>query len=203
MIRAEVVWQRGARSHLDVPKYLGASSAAYHRIHELAQRHTDREIADQLNDAGLPTMKRKPWTPQRVLGFRRSNAIPSGLTANWVLRLPESGYLSSAEVATQLGVEQTRVKKWFQLGVLAGKQNAPISRCGSPGTPRRPGGSMAAPRSMSGWSRSSGCAASSAGRPRESSSGRSSKGTPFAASGATRPTASTSCPAKYMNTALM
>jgi hypothetical protein len=124
VIRAEVVWQGGARSHLDVPKYLGASSAAYHRIRDLAQRHTDREIADRLNAAGLPTMKGKDWTARRVLDFRRANAIPSGLTASAVLRLPDSGYLSSADVAARLGVEQTRVQKWFQLGVLAGKQDA-------------------------------------------------------------------------------
>jgi DNA invertase Pin-like site-specific DNA recombinase len=124
VIRAEVVWQGGARSHLDVPKYLGGSSAAYHRNRDLAQRHTDREIADRLNAAGLPTMKGKPWTARRVLDFRRSNAIPSGLTASAVLRLPASGYLSSAEVAACLAVEQTRVQKWFQLGVLAGKQDA-------------------------------------------------------------------------------
>jgi hypothetical protein len=30
VVRAEVVWQGGARSQLDVPKYLGASSSAYH-----------------------------------------------------------------------------------------------------------------------------------------------------------------------------
>ncbi len=124
VIRAEVVWQGGARSHLDVPKYLGASSAAYHRIRDLAQRHTDREIADRLNAAGLTTMQGKPWTARRVLDFRRSNALPSGLTASGVLRLPESGYLSTAEVAACLGVEQTRVQKWFRLGVLAGKRDA-------------------------------------------------------------------------------
>ena len=124
VIRAEGVWQGGARSHLAVPKYLGASSAAYHRIRELAERHTDREIAERLNAAGLPTMKGKPWTARRVLDFRRANAIPSGLTASVVLRLPESGYLSSADVAARLGVEQTRAQKWFRLGVLTGKQDA-------------------------------------------------------------------------------
>lgn len=41
---------------LDVPKCLGASSAAYHRIRDLAQRHTDREIADRLNAAGPASM---------------------------------------------------------------------------------------------------------------------------------------------------
>lgn len=124
VIRAEVVWQGGARSHLDVPKYLGASSAATHRVRELAHTHTDAAIAAQLNAEGQPTMKGKPWTARRVMGFRLSNAIPSGLTASPTMRLPDSGYLTSAEVAAALGVNQTQIQKWFRWGVLAGKQDA-------------------------------------------------------------------------------
>jgi DNA invertase Pin-like site-specific DNA recombinase len=124
VIRAEVVWQGGARSPLDVPKYLGASSAAYHRVLALAQAHTDAEIAAALNAEGLPTMKGKPWTARRVMDFRVSNAIPSGLTASPTMRLPESGYLSSGEVAAVLGVDQTTVQHWFAWGLLAGKQDA-------------------------------------------------------------------------------
>lgn len=123
VIRAEVVWHGGGRSHLDVPKYLGASSAAYHRVRELAQTHTDADIAAQLNAEGQPTMKGKPWTARRVMDFRLSNAIPSGLTASPTMRLPGSGYLTSAEAATALGVNQTQIQKWFRWGVLAGKQD--------------------------------------------------------------------------------
>jgi DNA invertase Pin-like site-specific DNA recombinase len=124
LVRAEVVWQGGARSHLDVPKYLGASSAAYWRVLALAQTHTDAEIAEQLNAEQLRTMKDKPWTPRRVMDFRVSNAIPSGLTASPTMRLPASGYLTSAEAAEQLGVDQSRIQQWFRWGVLGGKQDA-------------------------------------------------------------------------------
>ena len=124
VVRAEVVWQGGAQSHLDVPKYLGASSAAYHRVQALAQTHTDAEIAAQLNAEALPTMKGKPWTPRRVMDFRLSNAIPSGLTASPTMRLPRSGYLTSAEAAERLGVHQSRIQHWFRWGVLGGKQDA-------------------------------------------------------------------------------
>jgi DNA invertase Pin-like site-specific DNA recombinase len=124
VVRAEIIWQGGARSELDVPKYLGASTAAYHRVIELAQTHTDAEIAEQLNTEDLRTMRNKPWTARRVMDFRVSNAIPSGLTASPTMRLPETGYLSSAEAAHRLGVDQTRIQTWFHWGVLSGKQEA-------------------------------------------------------------------------------
>jgi hypothetical protein len=90
----------------------------------LAQTHTDGEIAAQLNAEALLTMKGKPWTPRRVMDFRRSNAIPSGLTASPTMRLPTSGYLTSAEAAECLGVDQSRIQQWFRWGVLDGKQDA-------------------------------------------------------------------------------
>jgi hypothetical protein len=124
VVRAEVVWQGGARSELDVPKYVGAPTAAYHRVFELAKAHTDAEIADVLNGEGLQTMKHKPWSARRVMDFRVSNAIPSGLTASPTMRLPETDYITSNEAAKRLGVDQTRIGTWFRWGVLAGKQDA-------------------------------------------------------------------------------
>ena len=124
VIRAEVVWQGGARSELDVPKYMGAPMAAYYRVFELAQTHTDAEIADALNAGGLLTMKGKPWSARRVMDFRLSNGIPSGLTSSPTMRSPETDYISSTEAAERLGVDQTRVQTWFRWGVLSGKQDA-------------------------------------------------------------------------------
>lgn len=124
VIRAEVVWQGGARSELDVPKYMGAPTAAYHRVIELAKTHTDAEIAEQLNAEGLRTMKHKPWTGRRVMDFRVSNAIPSGLTASPTMRLAETSYITSTEAALRLGLDQSRIQTWFRWGVLTGKQDA-------------------------------------------------------------------------------
>jgi DNA invertase Pin-like site-specific DNA recombinase len=124
VVRAEVVWQGGARSELDVPKYVGAPTAAYHRVFELAKAHTDAEIADVLNGEGLQTMKHKPWSARRVMDYRISNAIPSGLTASPTMRLPATDYITSSEAAKRLGVDQTRIGTWFRWGVLAGKQDA-------------------------------------------------------------------------------
>jgi hypothetical protein len=57
------------------------------------------------------------------MDFRPSNAIPSGFTTTAALRIPQTGYLASAEAARQLGVSQSTVQKWYRLGVLNGKHD--------------------------------------------------------------------------------
>lgn len=123
VIRARVGWYGGAVSELDVPKYLFSAPDLYHRIRNLAHTHTDAEIAAQLNQADVKTVKSKNWTPRRVMDFRLSNAIASGFTTTAELRLPETGYVTSAEAAEQLGVSQTTLQKWYRLGVLGGKHD--------------------------------------------------------------------------------
>ena len=123
VIRARVGWYGGAVSELDVPKYLFSAPDLYHRICNLAHTHTDAEIAAQLNQADVKTVKSKNWTPRRVMDFRLSNAIASGFTTTAELRLPETGYVTSAEAAEQLGVSQTTIQKWYRLGVLGGKHD--------------------------------------------------------------------------------
>jgi hypothetical protein len=58
------------------------------------------------------------------MDFRRSNAIPSGFTASAEFRIPDCGYITSAEAAAQLGVSQSAIQKWRRLGVLSGKQDS-------------------------------------------------------------------------------
>ena len=123
VIGVRVGWYGGAVSELEVPKYLFSAPQVYHRVRDLAQTQTDAEIANHLNQIGIPTVKDKPWTARRVMDFRRSNAIPSGFTTTADLRLPETGYLTSAEVARRLGVSQSTVQKWYRLGLLPGKHD--------------------------------------------------------------------------------
>lgn len=123
LIRAEIHWQGGACSALEIPKYLFSSAALYQRVSELAHTYTDAEIAARLNQEHTLTFKGKLWTARRVMDFRRSNAIPSGFTTQTELRLPDSGYVTSLEAAKQLAVDQTTIQHWYQWGVLTGKQN--------------------------------------------------------------------------------
>ena len=69
----------------------------------------------------LETVKGRPWSARRVMDFRLSNGIPSGFTVNPQLRLTQNGYLTSAEAATRLEINQTTVQKWYKLGLLPGK----------------------------------------------------------------------------------
>jgi DNA invertase Pin-like site-specific DNA recombinase len=123
IIRAQVRWFGGAISELDVPKYLFSSPHIYHRIRELARAHTDHKIATTLNQEGLTTLKGKTWTARRVMDFRLSNAVPSGFTTNADLRIPDSGYITSAEAARQLDVHVSAIQRWYRWGVLSGKQD--------------------------------------------------------------------------------
>ena len=87
----------------------------------LACELPDGQIAEALNTEGLQTVKGRPWSARRVMDFRLSNGIPSGFTVNPQLRLAENGYLTSAEAAARLEINQTTVQKWYKLGLLQGK----------------------------------------------------------------------------------
>jgi hypothetical protein len=108
-------------SELDVPKYLSSTPRIYHRIVDLAKSFTDTEIARILNEEGLLTCKGKSWTSRHVMDFRLSNSIPSSFTTADPLRRKESGFITSAEAAIRLGVHQTRIQRWYRLGMLPGK----------------------------------------------------------------------------------
>jgi len=121
VIRAEIGWQGGAISTLEVPKYLFSAPHLFYRIAELARSLTDGQIADALNAEGLQTVKGRVWSARRVMDFRLSNGIPSGFTVNSQLRLTDNGYLTTAEAAARLEINQTTVQKWYKLGLLQGK----------------------------------------------------------------------------------
>ena len=121
VLAVEIVWQGQTVTTLDIPKYLFSSSHIYHKIKELAAKNTDGEIADILNKSRYLTVKNKPWTPRRVMDFRLSNQIPSGFTKTKKLKI-NSGYISSQEVATKMGVAITTIQCWFNLGILEGRQ---------------------------------------------------------------------------------
>ncbi len=121
VIRAEVCWQGGATTTIEVPKYLFSAPHLFHRITELARELPDEQIAEALNAVGLETVKGRPWSARRVMDFRLSNGIPSGFTVAPHLRLTGNGYLTTAEAASRLEINQTTVQKWYKLGLLKGK----------------------------------------------------------------------------------
>ena len=52
-----------------------ASEAVVERIRPLSRTHTDSQIADALNQAGIQTSQGKPFTARRVQGLRRRYEI--------------------------------------------------------------------------------------------------------------------------------
>jgi DNA invertase Pin-like site-specific DNA recombinase len=121
VLRAEICWQGGTTSTVEVPKYLYSAPHLFHRITALARELPDAQIAEALNAEGLETVKGRSWSARRVMDFRLSNGIPSGFTVTPSLRLTDNGYLTTAEAAARLEINQTTVQKWYKLGLLRGK----------------------------------------------------------------------------------
>jgi hypothetical protein len=127
VIKVEINWYGGTITEILVPKYIFTSGHIYHRIKDLAIKKTDRQIAEELNGEGLKTVKGHNWTARRVMDFRLSNKIASSFTTSKKMRIPDSGYLSSDELATNLKVKQTTIQKWFKTGILDGHKDG--GRC--------------------------------------------------------------------------
>jgi DNA invertase Pin-like site-specific DNA recombinase len=125
MIETLVTWQGGANTQILVPKYMYTPPGLYWRIADLAQSHTDRAIAQILNEAGVLTARSRVWTERHVMDFRLTNSIPSGFTTAPALRLTKKGFVTSTEAAQALSVSLATIQRWFQRGVLDGKQDKP------------------------------------------------------------------------------
>ncbi|MDH3675329.1 MAG: recombinase family protein [Anaerolineae bacterium] len=128
LIYSQLQWYGGAISQVSFPKYLASDPGLYQLILKLAQTQTNEEIAQHLNQSGLKTFTNKSWTSSSVSTFCTYHHIPSRFSTNPALRLPAADYLTSAEAATQLGVSQAAIQKWWRQGILAGKQSVADSR---------------------------------------------------------------------------
>ena len=125
IIEVTVTWQGGVTTPISVPKFLYTPPGLYWRITELARSHTDRAIAQLLNEADIKTARGRIWTERHVMDFRLTNCIPSGFTTAPTLRLPSNGFVTSAEAAKLLSVSISTIQRWFHRGVLDGKQDKP------------------------------------------------------------------------------
>ncbi len=79
VLRAEICWQDGATSTVEVPKYLYSAPHLFHRITALARELPDAQIAEALNAEGLQTVKGRPWSQidrEWLSDYRRSCSSP-------------------------------------------------------------------------------------------------------------------------------
>jgi len=78
--RIQVLWQTGGTTEVSVPRPRPGCRtplAARLRIAELAHTLSDDRIAETLNQEGLLSAWRKPWTPAQVRRVRSKWRIPS------------------------------------------------------------------------------------------------------------------------------
>jgi DNA invertase Pin-like site-specific DNA recombinase len=119
MLRIELRWKGGATTALERPLPQGAPdlrrtpATIVEIVRALATEQTDGQIAAALNDRWLRTGTGQPFTRLRVRHIRETYEIAS-LTD----RLRADGWLTTAEVATQLHLHRSTAKRFALEGVL-------------------------------------------------------------------------------------
>jgi DNA invertase Pin-like site-specific DNA recombinase len=136
VVTLAVRWQTQACTRIEVPRPLRSYEArrtpavVVTRVRELAQAHSDRQIAAQLNAAGLKSGTGQPFTSARVQWVRYTHSIASGC--------PEGpghagqsqrgdGRYSTRAAAELLNVDIATVMDWCKSGRLDGIQAKPHS----------------------------------------------------------------------------
>jgi len=124
--RIQVLWQTGGTTEVSVPRPRPGCRtplAARLRIAELAHTLSDDRIAETLNQEGLLSAWRKPWTPAQVRRVRSKWRIPSQCPAISRQSGPRGdGLISAAEAARQLNVSPGMICDWYRRGRLVGQQ---------------------------------------------------------------------------------
>jgi DNA invertase Pin-like site-specific DNA recombinase len=127
-------WQTDALTELDIPRPKRAyetrrtGPAVVNRVRELAPTHTDRQIADILNQAGLTSGAGKPFTCVKVRDLRRTCDIPTGCPEA-PSACPDGrrgdGRYSAQAAAELLNVSVSTIGAWCQSGRLDSIQAVP------------------------------------------------------------------------------
>jgi DNA invertase Pin-like site-specific DNA recombinase len=122
-IQMHIRWKGGATTSLERPRPLGAPElrrtpgAIVEMIRALATEQTDHQIADTLNGRWLRSSTGHSFTRLRVRTLRDAYAIPS-----LAEHLRGNGWLTVAEMATQLHVHRATAKRFACEGVLRGRR---------------------------------------------------------------------------------
>jgi DNA invertase Pin-like site-specific DNA recombinase len=118
-ITAHVRFQGGVTQTLHLPRPRSAwelrqtSPQVLETIDRLLNVCTEGQIADRLNQQELRSGMGSAFSGRLVAQIRRAHKIPSRYD-----RLRETGMLTQAEIAGQLGIYPTTVQKWRRAGLL-------------------------------------------------------------------------------------
>ena len=118
-VHADIRFTGGATRSLDIPlpkscvELRTTDAAIVREIDELLDTYTEAEIADTLNERGVRTATRCPFTRHRVIRLRTAYGLNHRRT-----RLLEAGFLTPEDVATRYGVKLHTVHLWRRRGLL-------------------------------------------------------------------------------------
>jgi DNA invertase Pin-like site-specific DNA recombinase len=121
-LRVGIRWRSGAAEEhtIERPKKRAevtrTPSPAVELTRRLAAKHTNAQIAEQLNAAGLRTGSGLPFAPQNVQWIRWRHKIPYPTT--WA----QDGELTVSQIAETLGVSTGTVYDWIGSGKLAARR---------------------------------------------------------------------------------
>ncbi len=82
-------------------------------IDRLLDHHTEKEVAELLNERGLTPTRSLSFTATKIGHLRKANAIKSRYQ-----RLRDRGYLSAKELAKKLHVAWMTIRRWERKGLL-------------------------------------------------------------------------------------
>jgi len=118
-VHADIRFTGGATRSLEIPlpkscvELRTTDAAIVREIDELLDTYTEAEIADTLNERGVRTATRCPFTRHRVIRLRTAYGLKHRRT-----RLLEAGFLTPEDVATRYGVKLYTVHLWRRRGLL-------------------------------------------------------------------------------------
>jgi len=119
-------WRGGQHSRLRVRKPKSGEHGcrtpeeALAVMRSMATRWSDEDIAATLNRMGMPTGQGKTWTAHRVGSVRMVNDIRAYRSAH-----KDGQWLTMSEAAAQLGVNNHRIRRLINEGLLVAEQVVP------------------------------------------------------------------------------
>jgi hypothetical protein len=132
IVHLTICWQTTACTQVNVtlntaPGVHKTDPEVIATIRKLALTHTDQEIADYFNEAGIKSQHELTFSKSRVSALRRFYDISSLHSARSAIPLDKDGRCSVRAAARILNVRMYLVTKWCQQGRLDAVKSKPNS----------------------------------------------------------------------------